>query len=216
MAIIQTGFWPPNYNTIAFDAATDSGTSFFSPYSFNHTVGASLTNGILFVGISVGSSTDQVSTVKYNNVSMTRACALTGSGTRSSYLYYLANPTAGTNAVAFTGTWTSLNATAVSYSGALQYTIPDNNTTQYTAGPSTTDSDAITVVANNSWAIAAVNCPGGAISAGANTTKRGTANTFCILDSNAAKAPGSFTLNVSNTGATTYYWATATFAPGLS
>lgn len=146
---------------VAFDAVSNNGEATAATSStWSHTVGASLSNGILVVSIATrdGSNSDQLATgVTYGGVALTRAgfAQYTSGPPIRTELWYLKNPTAGAaNIVAsFTGTVDHMSCGAVSFSGVDQ-TIPfvNNIGTQAATGVGDISLAVQTIVAN-AWTI---------------------------------------------------------------
>lgn len=204
---------------IAFDSATSAGTTAAeTSFTFSHTVGASGTNRILFVGVNT-SSVQNLSSVTYNGQGMTLIDSYNETYNNSyAYLYYLVAPATGTHDVVITApssTW--MHATAASYTGASQTGVPDAWTKSRTTSAAATFSPSLTTNADNSWVVAmVVNSAGLASGAGTDTTLRGTTldGGSMLLDSNGPVSPaGSRTLVGTSSG--NAYWAgvIASFKP---
>lgn len=203
---------------LARDTTSTSSTTGTS-LTWSHTCTGS--NLILFVGgRTYADSSDAITGITYNGVSMTRIAFLNSSGP-AIYLYYLINPATGANNITVTNGLSSrlLNFGAVSYTGAKQSSQPDNSNTNTTTGTSL--STSVTTVADNCWLVAiAVDNNGTSQTAGANTTIiqafSGTDQDM-LLDSNAAKTPaGSYSLAFSWTGSQPAAMIIASIAPAVS
>ena len=159
-----------------FDAKTGSGGATESDtdgtFTFSHVTGT-LTNGILFVWITWSSTATTVSSVTYNGVAMTQAAYATANG-RATALYYLVNPSAGTNnvVITFSATAGRVICGAHTWSGANSTQTPQ---TQSANGTGTTFT--VTCGTNSGElivdCIAAVFSSGDVVAVGANQTERG-------------------------------------------
>lgn len=145
-----------------FDAGSNSGVkASVGSYNWNHTVGASLVNGILVVKIaSRGASVNSdlaITGITYNGVALTKAIDRNSadspaSNTLSTEIWYLVNPPSGTHSVAvtFTGTVT----TSVGYASSAQ-NIDQTNPVDVTGGSNANgqaspDTTSVTTVNPNS------------------------------------------------------------------
>lgn len=132
---------------IAYDTVSNSGAfAQSSSLSWNHTCTG--TNLLLVVGVVTSGTTP--SSVKYNNVAMTLVTSQSGSGSGDLVLmYYLINPSTGTNSIAVAGLTNEVRAGgAVSLTGVNQSGQPDASGT---VGNSSAPSKAVVSVADNSW-----------------------------------------------------------------
>lgn len=191
---------------IAFDSATSnradsSGTKDFSVTNTNATmmiVATSYrTTAITYNGVSL-----------YNFTSFDPPVApVTGSNCAAISLWYLANPTTGTNTLSFTLTgidpWV-----CITYTGA-RATQPESNNSDYSNnGTIETQvgnlTDTVTTLTNNAWAVMfviGVNNVGRTFTAGSGTTHRSSygsifSESIGVLDSNGVVSPaGSKSLN---------------------
>lgn len=166
-----------SYGAIAFDAAASiTPLSLVSPVTWSHTVSGAET--LIFVGvilkIPLGGS---ISGVTYNGTSMTLIDTMDGSnivsnsGFRNS-IYYLTNPTTGSNtvSVSFTGTSASAAGGSISLTGVHQTNPLDNhNCNADTTGDATV---SITPVNNRTWALDNVDIFSGTPTAGSAQTAR--------------------------------------------
>jgi len=204
--------------------ANSTGTSVGFNLTFSHTCSGS--DRILLVGITTyaGAGGDNVSTVTYNGVAMTRInTEQAGTSTPRGYLYYLINPSTGANDISIScpasGT---ILAVSSSYTGAKQSGQPDaENSNSLTTGTSQTES--VTTIDDNCWLVGwLITNNGSNPTAGAGTsivfneTASGqTNNTF--IDSNGAKTPaGSHSLNITWTGSTRNALMIASIAPSVA
>ena len=190
---------------IAQDAYTDLTASVtVSSKTFSHTNGA-ISNTLLIVFVAM--SNDQTpSGVTYNGVSMTQigSTAVEG-GTRTYYLFWLKNPTTGTNNVVVTATGTAneIYAGAASYTGVDQ-TNPIETSTAANSLTGTTPNTSITTANANEWLVALWRNDTGAVSSSTNQTVRGASSSIRYADSNGTVGTGSVTAQVSVTGGLSY------------
>lgn len=174
---------------IAFDAKSNGITQ-----TVAHTcTGNNLILVVGFITYRVAGTANSVTGVTYNGVLMTQAGVLTRSGGTSEYqyLYYLVNPSTGTNniVVSTSNTLDSFGMSSASYTGVNQIGQPDS----YVTSPVTADTQVTTTtttIADNCWLAGFFTVDTvGAWIAGANTTLRdGTINEI-FVDSNGAKTP---------------------------
>ncbi|HTY75841.1 MAG TPA: hypothetical protein VMD05_09790 [Candidatus Nanoarchaeia archaeon] len=142
-----------SFSSIVKDA-TNSGTTGSNPsssLSWSHTT-SSGSNRIMIVGVSIGSGTVTVSTIKYGSQSLTYL-RRDHSASESSELWYLVAPNAGTATVAVT---LSANAKAVggsaTFTGVSQ-TAPVIGDSSGTTGNSNSPSQSVTVNTANSFLV---------------------------------------------------------------
>ncbi len=149
---------PGTFNKIAKDVATSAqagGSQ--SSISWSHTVAAGL-NLILVVETSILEDV-AVSNIKYNNVALTKIRNdSVGANKARTEIWYLVNPSTGSNTVAVTLASTlsashGITAGAISFSGVDQTNPIDANTGNTDAVGSSSISDSITTVANNAWIV---------------------------------------------------------------
>lgn len=180
---------------IAFDAATNGGALAASPKTFSHTVTGS--NPFLWVVARHTSATDTVTSITYNGVAMTKAVFQPTNGSVHYYsqsLWYLMNPSTGSNTVSITTSSGNVTGFAMSYTGVQGgYDASSNGAVTST----TTMTGSITTVADNCWAVMAISEGDGAASASTNFTARISATSEMFGDSNAAITPaGSYNMTV--------------------
>lgn len=164
-------------------------------------------NLVLFANLYVLTETlDVLTSASYNAVSMFPALASLLNVGDGGFLYMttLANPATGGHTFTMTTSATKNYAIVlVSYSGVSQSPLT-NFATQYTTPATTSWSQSLTTVHDNSWVMAAIaDGFGGTSTAGAGTTliQAGNGSGEYAGDSNAAIHPvGSYTLNVSSFG----------------
>lgn len=186
---------PAQATGVAFDAAEAAdnfGTGASTSFTFNHTVTGS--NPSLFVGFVINSTTDTVTAVTYNGVTMTRGVALhntTGSffGNEWMYMYVLPNAPTGTHAIIIT-TSNSVNtqAAAASYTGTDTTTQPDG-ANSFIATTLTTSDTAVPITTSSagSWGVM-FDAQSRSSLAGTGSVARATAGNSqaAIIDSNGA------------------------------
>lgn len=201
---------------IAFDNSTNGGSSGSgTSHTFSHTCSGS--DRILFVYVRMAGTTDRVTAITYNGVSMTKIDAQFGINNTGTTLYYLIAPATGSNTVAITKEDSATSALAVSYTGAKQSGVPDAKSKGESA--STTGlTGNITTVADNCWGVMAVTTGAGNTQAGTGSHLRqqGDNTGVIFFDTNADLTPAgaksmAFTCD---SGAASY--VIASFAPALS
>lgn len=79
-----------------------TGLGIVSPMTISHTTGTGLTNSIILVTIVSDPATSVVTTVKYNNVGLTKLDEAINTGEVRTSIWYLKNPAAGTHDVVIT------------------------------------------------------------------------------------------------------------------
>lgn len=197
---------------IAFDASVSGTGGTTSPRDHSHTVTG--TDTILFV---VTFSQGTVSGVTYNGVAMTSLGTYgytvpTGNGT----MWYLINPTTGTNTVSITHSGSFTIGVSASYTGAQQSGQPDATIQTNTSNSTTTLTNNITVVKNGSWLLTGGVWEGaGSLSAGSNTFLRqdGSNPAVSLFDSNGDQSPGSKSQTTNGGAAANMAIGTVSFAP---
>ncbi len=179
---------------LAFDAYVGNDFGNTSSQTLSHTCTGS--NRFLLVGIGHnGDSSDLVTGVTYNSVSMTRVGTDLATGSFRVYLYYLINPASGTHDVVVSMSAASFTkVAATSYTGALQSGQPDSSGSNH-ASAATTMTTSTTVVAANSWVVGFIgNDNNNALSAstGVNASRGQISNSYYFGDSNAGQSAGSY------------------------
>lgn len=206
---------------IAFDNAT-SGTfgANVASKTLSHTVNSN-SNGILFVGVAMSGAvtTDIVTGITYNGVSMTKvADGLGHTGNLGDVtVYYLLAPASGANNVIVSFSPNNGGAVQViSYTGAKQSGQPDSSAVRSNGGAGSFTL-ATTTVADNSWAVLFGQFDGGATpTAGTNTTLRGSiiSSVFAMGDTNGVVHPaGSITMGLNNTSGSNSNGVIVSIAP---
>jgi len=147
----------------------------------------------------------------YNGVSATELDSVQEPSDRWLYIFYLTNPATGSHTISCTGP--SFNEiSAVTYSGANTTSQPDTHSVQGPVGSDVSYSATSTV--DNAWAVAWA-YGGGTITAGANTTFRGTVldgSSFADNDGPIQPA-GSVSLNYNFSNSTTHEGFVVTIKP---
>lgn len=120
---------------IRFDAKSNGAATTSSPLTWSHTCGSDAT--LLVVGFSIAgmSSSQRVTAVTYNGVSMTQVGTAIDSGTNAASisLWYLLSPASGTNTISATlSSILSVNGAALSFSGVSAYDTTATKTTAVT------------------------------------------------------------------------------------
>ena len=194
---------------IAFDAVTDvAGTN-----TLAHTcTGANL---VVFCCAFHDPTAGTITTATYGGVAMTELTRITQGVNIEVVVYYKAGPLTGAQNFVTAGTHTTPDLTAVSYTGASQTGIPDASAST-TATASTSISQAITTIGDNSWQFAFLRCQGFSPTAtGTPATLRtgggGTGGNY--FDSNAALTPAGSRTASFTASSTNWALITASFAP---
>jgi len=209
----------PAYAAIAFDASADAGVV-GTPVQWNHTVTGS--NPLLTVCFQTQNGYTATA-VTYNSVAMTKLYddSTVNGGFGHKYMYYLLNPSTGTNQVSITLSGSSgyTYAVSASYTGVDTTTQPDATTT-ITSNTGTSITHAVTTVADNSMPINCVfqdNTTNGTMTAGAGTTLRGSGASgkySYVYDSGTPKTPaGSASLVANTSSSNTMFSELASFCP---
>lgn len=178
---------------LTFDATSSGSIEPGNTITFSHT--CSGTNRILLVFISQNSgvSSDVITGVTYNGVSMTRIGISTTGVSMTVYAYYLVNPTSGANNVVVSASVGTeyLRAISVSYKGALQSGQPEGFATNHLAA-ATSITTTYTTTTDKDWCISFVgNASALAMTKSTNvTTVRNNVSTVTYLgDSNGKISP---------------------------
>jgi len=224
---------------IIFDSTSGSGDFITSPVTWSHVTGTNA-NRLLVVAINVlgASAAGTCTAVTYNGVSMTKVKTTTNSNVGNNWfmestVWFLANPSTGSNTVSATITAPSAPdyaGSAVSYYNANQSTTPDA-TASNTGTTSGALTPSITTVNPGAWIFSNIGTNEDGASASSrvsNKTDRQTSGMASNLnggmtttDTNGVVSPGSNTINYTYTGgsgATTFLWANTmvSIAPRLS
>lgn len=154
--------------------------------SFNHTVGTAGASRVLVAGVLIQNDGDAITSITYNGVSLTQATKL-AVGSDYLYIYYLINPTTGTNTLSATRTGSGANAFNIwvaSYYSAQQYNqMSVRNTTNSL-------SNSINVPKTGDWIVSVGRSTAAIITSGTNNTVRGTASSNRLGDSNGSVTAG--------------------------
>lgn len=212
--------------SISFNAAADLGNNGGSgTLSVSYTSGSGA-NRMLALAIKGDTGTDNITGVTYNSVTCSLAAKLTpagGMGDRWIYLYYLLNPSSGSNTLSITTSGGYILAGAADYTGVKQSGQPDATSTS-SVGVALTLTGTITTVADQCWTIMAW---GGyasnfAPTAGAGSTRRtydAAFGTYGLFDSGGPITPaGSYSMTAQYPGQSSngINLAMASFAPATS
>jgi hypothetical protein len=199
---------------VVFDAQSSGSVNPATTLTVAHTCTGS--NRVLLVGLSTNNTTDIVTGVTYNGVSMTKLKTQVGSsGNFYSYLFYLQNPASGTNNIVATASSSSLmGAINASFTGADQVASPDSSASGTATGAGTTVSATTTVIAADSMLFGHVRASSG-LTAGTGTTSNGTlfGGAFISGYSTSTVGSGSQTLAFTRVAADIALWLVASIAP---
>lgn len=199
---------------IAFVASVDGGNN--GGGSASHTFAVNATGGdFLVVGAFHNGTTEDSMAATYNGVSMTEVNAGIGAaGVGYVKLFYLANPTSGSNNVVISKTGNAFIAGMTSlYSGVNSTGQPDAQTTNSATG-TTGITTNLTTIANNCWTILwSANSAGLPVAGTGSTVRQASANGYGLFDSNGPVTPaGSYNMQITGASAN---WRTimASFSP---
>jgi archaellum component FlaF (FlaF/FlaG flagellin family) len=164
----------PTGDPIEFDAATGASLGcliILNPCEFDHTVTTSGSDRILIVGLNTA-GIGAINQVNYDGVPMTQiGSTVNNGGSASVSLWYLVNPSTGTNTVSITlAAVTNVAAGAVSFTGVNQ-TDPIDVSNSAT-GTSLTPSVSLTTTTDEAWIIDVVGTNGGTITTGTGQVER--------------------------------------------
>ncbi len=187
---------------IAFDSSVDGGrgNGVSHSYDFDNSAGDC-------VVVNVHSQTGRTVTgITYNTVPMAKAAENDAAGVYNTIFVLADNPATGTNEVVITmsASSTFIDSQAASYTGTDQddpIKASDTST-----DPSTDDfTETFTTEEENSWVVWSVDNNDGVATAGTDTTSRESdANGHAIMDSGAARASGSNSVNATTAGSTNW------------
>lgn len=197
---------------IAYDATGVGTQSTTTAKTWTHTCSGS--NRILFVSC-MADTTDVVTGVTYNSVSMTLVGKkqMAATNNRWLYLFYLIAPATGANTVSVNASSSvSLQGTSTSYTGAAQGGQPDSSNTG-TTNSSTSFSLSTTVVNSSCWLVMASADNQAGESAGSGTTLRNSTNGNAISDSNGTVSTGSQSLALTVGASGNWAGVIASFLP---
>jgi hypothetical protein len=197
---------------IEFDAASTGTINSNTVLTFSHTTGGS--DRLLFVAVGLfdGFTSDVLTSVTYNGVSMTRIGMGVAQNNSRTYLYYLINADTGANNVVITSSVsTKIRGTSMSYTGAQQSGVPDASVTGN--GNGTTITGTVTTVADNSWLVGSFFGNDGNLAASTGTTSRGILDRNGGFDSNEAITPAGSSSLVVTCDSDNYGFVVASFAP---
>lgn len=202
---------------IAFDTAADftsvnPGTS----VTYSHTCSGK--ERILFVLTRGGGGEgDKITGVTYAGVALTRVDSQANpTFAEVTSLWYLLNPTLGSNSIVVSLSSGFMEVCSASYTGVRQTPPLDASTKNSTTASSI--ATPITTIANNAWLVAAVRASGNTISAGSGAYDRITAGSgsASIFDSNGVKTPpGSHSMEATTPDSRAWAVVMASIAPAL-
>jgi hypothetical protein len=187
----EPGLWLPLSCAVAFDAF--NGDDVTSATSLTYALTCTGTN-LGLVCVVVGDSTDKISGVTYNSVSLSLVDKFAADGLWT-YAFYLNAPATGAHDVVVSASSSSafILSCAASYTGVLQSGQPEASAKSSTAtGSSHTES--VTTLTDNAWTVLCAKAEAGVPAAGTGSTKRGDdgfggVGVSAIFDSNAPISP---------------------------
>lgn len=171
------------YDSSSSGSTVNPGTSL----SWLHT--CSGTQRLLLVALRGGNSEgDKVTGVTYNGVAMTKITSVTSpsTGNITISLWYLLNPSSGSNTVTASLSSGFLGGGSISYTGVRQVGFPDNSTTN-TGHTVSSLNTSLTTVRNNCWTL--LYGMADSISASTGSTLRTTVSRGALFDSNGVVTP---------------------------
>lgn len=189
---------------INFDYASKAGPLTSSTATLSHTTSGS--DRLLFAFIVIKSSLNVITSVKYNDVSMTLLSSnRIGSTPAYMAVYYLVNPTVGTNNIVATFSSSyKYQIHGISYNGCKQTDQPNTSSTNNTSQIITSITGTVTTTIDNCWTIlfGGTEIDGGwNLTAGNNSTLRSAADySSAVFDSNGPKSPAGSTSMTANAG----------------
>ena len=198
---------------ISFDAAS-TGDATDTTLTFAHTCTG--TRRLLVVGVGIEDADDEISGVTYNGVAMTLVDKIVnGVPNEWTYMFYLLNPSSGTNNVVVTASSsTTIRGLGVSYTGVLQSGQPDSKNEATAQGAS--HALSTTTVLDNSWVVGMAQGDDATPGAGTGVTSRATVGGSRIGDSNGPKTPaGSYSMTFTGGASTRINIEMASFSPSL-
>ena len=178
------------FGAIAFDVATNGGSTSASSHTFSHTA-TTTENGIIFVGAYGGTGVDFVTGITYGGEAMTeiakRNPAHTGTN-HVSYLYYLLSPSTGANDVVISASQSVfISGGAATYTGVRQSGVPDATVSNGGTGSSLTTITTTTV--DNAWVVMLATTQGAQTAGTGSTARTNTSISWDIFDSGGAITP---------------------------
>lgn len=179
---------------VAFDAATNGGTTTGTSLTFSHTNGSGAER-MLLVGFKADTALDLITGVTYNGVAMTLVDKQEPAGDRWTYLYYLVAPATGANNVVISASAsTFIGAAAASYTGVAQV-APEASGKMRSTGATNGASLSVTTITDNAWLAATIANGTGAFTADGNTTSRvNSASGYGMADRGPVTPAGSTTV----------------------
>ncbi len=189
--------------SISFDAGTNGTFALGAnlTLTFAHTVGTGRDTALyvyLFAQTLTGGGYN-ITSVKYNGVSMTEVTRVQVPNDRWAAMYQLINPTAGNHNVVIVATGgDAVGGCSASYFGVDQTSAMINaSTTNTAASPATSITTSLTSTVRDCWFILGCKEDVGSPSAGTGSTQRTTsADGLSFYDSNASKNPASYSMSV--------------------
>lgn len=171
---------------IAFDAASGSTTTGTS-LTFAHT--CSGTDRALLVHYISDASGDVVTGITYNGVAMTFVGRVQSPTSRWTGLFYLANPSSGSNNIVVSASASAyIEANAASYTGVAQTGNPEASATN-TGASATSVTGTVTTLTDAAWLVMGGHAAAGSHAAGTGTTRRRLGTVGAVFDSNGGLTP---------------------------
>ncbi|WP_395019790.1 hypothetical protein [Dongia sp.] len=188
---------------IAFDQATNVQISSSGVTSLTYSATVAASNETLIVAVH-NVSGDTVTGVTYNGAAMTLVTKAEGFASgQYMYLYYLTNPSTGTNnvVVSRSNTTSVIVSQAAAYSGMSLTGQPDSFNSGNSLSPVASLTVNTTVVLSGSWIVAWCEYDNNPTCASSQLTFRGANNNgFSMGDTNAGVSSGSNSITLNNQG----------------
>lgn len=227
LAILMFLVAPIAHAAIAFDAKSSGSNSNVTTLTVSHTVSGS--NTILFVSVGTkdGGGGAAVSGVTYNGVAMTNITTQNISSTYYQDLWYLINPSTGTNNIVASFGGVSADQaviSAASYTGVLQVSPLTSSASAQNSNTTSLSPANISTTVDNSWVVSSVAFDGDgtnqpAVAGGETQRDVISPNTvwWVGLSDIVMTTAGSITTTWSNTGAASKYLVSDVgFAPAAT
>lgn len=171
--------------------------------TWSHTCTGS--NLFLFVSTVGSVGVDDVTSVTYNGVAMTKIASALTVGDRYSTGWYLTNPATGANNVVMSSFGVGAAGCSTSYTGVAQTSPIESSTTAVFTGQ-TTGTTSLTSANANNWALMALWRNIVDVTSGTGSFNRNIATPY-IFDSNGITGAGSYSMTVNTTPSGNANWA---------
>lgn len=199
---------------IAFDTSSFNSWTTGTSHTLSHT--CSGYDRLLVVTLYINSNSDRITNVTYNSISMSRINFINNWSSEWIYMYYLLNPSTGTNnIVATTSSSTTVIMQNTSYNEVSQTWQPNISWVSWYATRTTTETFLTTTI-DNCWTIWIFRTWTNMTAISGTTLRTWVNATLQIWDSNWPKTPaGSTSLWVTHTSSTSAS-IIASFSPSIN